>query len=226
VKASAFIRPTMKAIRPLRPGLAPLWGAALLCLGGVAAQAQPSSPAPTAVQAPGASAAGIARKASSWQRLSAAQKQALAPLAQGWDGFRPAHQRKWLEISKNYASLSATEQAKMHARMAEWAALTPQERAQARLNFGITTEIARELSPAEKLAKWQAYQALPAEERQKLAEGGRSRPLGVAPATKPVPPQKLAVVPPAPVKPAAKPAEAPAAAADTAAAPAETPASN
>lgn len=205
-----------------------LWGAAVLCFGSLAAQAQPAaapgSQAATPVQTQ--PAATSTPKAASWQRLSAAQKQALAPLARGWDSFTPTHQRKWMAISKNYATLPASEQAKMHARMAEWAALSPQERAQARLNFGITTEIARELTPAEKLAKWQAYQALPPQERQKLAEGGRTRPLGAAPAVKPVPPQKLAVVPAAPVKPAAKPPEAPAPAADTAAAAVEAPASN
>lgn len=219
-------RPTLHPMRPCHSTCVyrPLLAAALLWLAGMAANAQqvPGAAAQPQPQAPAAAA--VVPKASSWQRLSAEQKRALAPLAQGWDSFTPTHQRKWREISKNYASLPAAEQSKMHARMAEWAALSPQERAQARLNFGITTEIARELTPAEKLAKWQAYQALPPEERNKLAEGGRTRPLGAAPAVKPVPPQKLAVVPAAPVKPAAKPAEAPAA--DTAAVPAETPASN
>lgn len=159
---------------------------------------------------------------SDWQRLSRVQKQALAPLASGWDTFSPAHQRKWLEVSKNFQSLSASEQGKMHARMVEWAALSPQERAQARLNFGKTAEIARELTPSEKLAKWQAYQALSAEERQKLSEGAKTRPLGAAPAVKPVPPQKLAVLPPpATAKPPTRPADGAAAAA-----PAESSSSN
>ncbi len=214
----------MPSARP-RPPCLHLLAAGLLCLGKLSlAQAQQSPPAlAAATPVPAATAPAPAKPGSAWQRLGASQKQALAPLAQGWDSFTPAHQRKWLEVSKNYAHLPPAEQAKMHARMAEWAALTPQARAQARLNFGMTTEIARELSPAEKMAKWQAYQALTPEERHKLAEGGRSRPLGAAPATKPVPPQKLAVVPAAPAKPAVKPADAPA---DTAAAPAEPPASN
>lgn len=160
-----------------------------------------TSPAVTPAARPRPAAAGA-----SWQRLSAGQKQALAPLAASWNTLSAGHQRKWLEVSKNYPSLSPAEQAKMHARMAEWAALSPQERAQARLNFGKTTEIARELTPAEKLARWQAYQALSAEERQKLAEGSKTRPLGAAPAIKPVPTDKLAVVPaPSPVRPASRP---------------------
>ncbi len=180
-----------------------------------AAEASKPAQAPT-VKSPAAAAGTRAAGAAGWNRLSTAQKQALAPLAGSWDTLTGAHQRKWLEVSKNYHGLSADEQGKMHARMAEWAALSPQERAQARLNFGKTSEIARELSPAEKRARWEAYQALPAEERQKLAEGAKTRPLGAAPAVKPVPPQKLAVVPaPTAAKPL-KPTETSAAAAEPA----------
>ncbi len=95
----------------------------------------------------------------------------------------------------------------MQQRMREWAALSPQERAQARLNFGKTAEVARELSPAEKLAKWQAYQALPPEQRQKLAEQAKAKPQGAAPAVQPVPAQKLAVVPALNTAKATKPVE-------------------
>lgn len=189
-------------------GLRLLFGAVLL-LAGLSALAsgteEAPAPKPVATAKPPASGSG-------WHRLKPTQKQALEPLAGTWDTLNPAHQRKWLEVSKNYPSLSAGEQAKMHERMTEWAALTPLERAQARLNFGKTTEIARELTPSEKLAKWEAYQALPPEERQKLSENTKSRPLGAAPAVQPVPTRKLAVVPPVATAKAPKPAETPAAA--------------
>jgi Protein of unknown function (DUF3106) len=146
-------------------------------------------------------------KSSGWSRLSSAEQQALAPLSASWPGMNPAQQRKWLEVSRNFSSLPQTEQAKMQQRMREWAALSPQERAQARLNFGKTAEVARELSPAEKLAKWQAYQALPPEQRQKLAEQAKTKPQGAAPAVQPVPAQKLAVVPALNTARATKPAE-------------------
>jgi hypothetical protein len=84
----------------------------------------------------------------------------------------------------------------MHDRMRDWVALSPQERAQARLNFAKTAEVARELSAAEKLAKWQAYQALSPEQKQKLAEQAKGRSQGAATAVQPVPTQKLAVLPP------------------------------
>lgn len=183
-----------------RPGLSPRLATLLVasCLWSTAAHAlESATPAPPTSQAQALKPAKAAPAATSgWPRLNASQKQALAPLAGTWDTLSQAHQRKWLEVSKNYSSLSAPEQGKMHERMTEWAALKPQERAQARLNFGKTTEIAKELTPAEKLARWQAYQALSPEERQKLAENAKTRPLGAAPAVKPVPAEKLAVVPP------------------------------
>lgn len=49
--------------------------------------------------------------------------------------------------------------------MAEWARLSPDERARARLNFQQATQ----LSPQERQARWEKYQALPEAERQALA---------------------------------------------------------
>lgn len=135
-------------------------------------------------------------KPSTWNTLGPTERQALAPLAGSWDSIPPSQQRKWRELSRNFGSLPASEQEKMQQRMREWAALSPQERARARLNFGKTAEVARELTPAEKLAKWQAYQALPAEQRQKLADQAKARSQGAAPAAQPVPTQRLAVLPP------------------------------
>lgn len=147
--------------------------------------------------------------AAQWSKLTAGQRQALAPLAGAWSSLHPAHQRKWLEVSKNFGGLHPTEQAKMQERMRAWAALSPRERAQARLNFGKAVEVARELSPAEKMAKWEAYQALPAQQRQQLAEQARGRSLGAAPAAQPVPAQKLAVLPPVSTARANRPSESP-----------------
>jgi hypothetical protein len=75
--------------------------------------------------------------------------------------------------------------------MSEWAALSPQQRAQARLNFGET----QQLSTEEKKAKWEAYQALSPEEKRKLAESASRKPPTTAAAVKPVAPQKLATLP-------------------------------
>jgi hypothetical protein len=88
--------------------------------------------------------------------------------------------------------------------MTEWAALTPQQRTRARLNFGTT----KRLSADEKRAKWEAYQALPAEEKRKLAASAAKPPVTAA-AVKPVPQDKLAKVP-KPRSPASRPAPVPA----------------
>lgn len=160
----------------------------------------------------------------SWADLTPMQQQTLKPLASSWATLSEAQKRKWLQISKHYASLSAVGQEKMHSRMSEWAALSPQQRAEARLNFGKTRELSKQLSPEEKKAKWESYQALSLEEKQKLAAKA-SRPAGAAPALKPVAPQKLAVTPPHAARPELIPVnrqEAPLAA--PAAAPATRPA--
>jgi uncharacterized protein DUF3106 len=125
-----------------------------------------------------------------WNELTPAQQQALAPLAAKWDTVSEAQKRKWLALSQNFPGMSGAEQAKLHSRMSEWAALTPQQRTQARLNFGET----KQLSPDDKKAKWEAYQALPAEEKRKLAASAPKSPATAA-AVKPIPPEKLADVP-------------------------------
>lgn len=141
-----------------------------------------------------------------WAELTPMQQQALKPLASSWNAINDGQKRKWLEISKNYPSLPPEGQATMHSRMNDWVMLSPQQRAQARLNFGKTKELSGQLTPEEKKAKWETYQALSAEEKQKLAAKASPKPTGAATAVKPVAPQKLAAVPPHPNKPVAKPA--------------------
>lgn len=132
-----------------------------------------------------------------WTELNPSQQQALKPLEQNWTTINEDQKRKWLELSKNFSALSADDSATVHSRMKEWVALSPQQRAAARLNFGKTQEIARELTADEKKAKWEQYQALSPEEKQRLATTGNARPAGAAAAIKPVEVQKLAPVAPA-----------------------------
>jgi hypothetical protein len=125
-----------------------------------------------------------------WSELAPAQQQALAPLAGTWNTVSDAQKRKWLALSQNYPAMSGAEQSKLHSRMSEWASLSPQQRTEARLNFGET----KKLSPDDKKAKWEAYQALPAEEKRQLAASAPKPPVTAA-AVKPVPPEKLADIP-------------------------------
>lgn len=62
---------------------------------------------------------------------------------------------------------------------------------QARLNFADSNRLARD----NKLAQWQAYQALSDEEKRKLAARAAPKPQGAATALKPVSPRKLAQIP-------------------------------
>lgn len=134
-----------------------------------------------------------------WRELSAGQQQALAPLATHWDALGEPHKRKWIALSANFPKLSGEEQAKLHSRMTEWVSLSPQQRTIARLNYGA----ARKLSPGDKRAKWEAYQALPPEEKKKLAAKAAKAP-GTAAALRPVPAEKLAVMPKLQQRPASK----------------------
>src|SRR6476661_9479509 len=177
--------------------------ACLVVAGALAVYAQ--APGPAAAPASAASAKPAARPAAkppsapgprseskpTWSELNAEQQAALKPLAPSWNGMTVAHKRKWLALSSNYRAMSPDEQAKLHSRMTEWAALTPQQRTQARLNFAE----AKRVPADERKAKWEAYQALSPEEKKKLAAGAPAKTPPTAAAVRPVSPQKLANVP-------------------------------
>lgn len=127
-----------------------------------------------------------------WNELTPQQKETLRPLSQAWPSMSEIQRRKWIEMTKTYPSMPSAEQAKIRTRMTEWVALSPQQRSQARLNFGK----AQDLSASERKARWEAYQALSPEERQKLRAEADPKPKGAALAIKPVPPDRLAKVPP------------------------------
>jgi hypothetical protein len=134
--------------------------AALLALGPLRpATAADGTPRPAAVSAD-----------AGWASLTAAQKTALAPLQRDWASIGPSVRQKWLEVAARFPSMSAAERQRVQERMTEWTRLSPAERAQARLQF----QEARQISPQDRQAKWEAYQALPQEQRRELAD--RSRP--------------------------------------------------
>lgn len=126
-----------------------------------------------------------------WQELTPDQQVSLKPLASQWNSLREVQKKKWMTISAGYARLAPAEQVKLHSRMTQWMSLSQQERAQARLNFSSS----KQLSPTQKAATWEAYQALSPEEKQKLATTAAPKPKGAATAVKQVPAHKLATVP-------------------------------
>lgn len=109
--------------------------------------------------------------APNWQSLTPAQRELLAPLARDWDKLGPNQRSKWLNAAPRVATLPAPELARLHERMRDWAQLTPGERADARVGF----QVAKQVDAEERQAKWEAYQALPPEKRQQLADKAVAR---------------------------------------------------
>ena len=137
------------------------------------------------------SAAPASASNSSWQGLKGSQKKALAPLAPHWSQLSPGQRNKWLAMSNNFDNLSNKEQAVLHERMAEWASLSPKQRAQARLNFNQT----KALDADAKKTQWEAYQALSAEDKKKLAAQQTTGIQGAATASQATSPRKIIPLP-------------------------------
>lgn len=115
-----------------------------------------------------------------WRELTPGQQSVLAPLATSWDSLEPARKRKWMSVAQTYPQLAPAEQAKLQGRMAEWAALSPRDRALARLNYSES----KKLPAADRAANWDAYKALPPEDRQKFVAKAASAPKSAALAPK------------------------------------------
>lgn len=163
--------------------------AGLLLHCAVWAQASPNAQAtPGAAIAPqSVSSTAVIKSQGNWKELTPGQQTALQPLAPHWSTLSEAQRKKWLTISKNFDKLPEDEKSTLHSRMAEWATLTPQQRIQARLNFGE----ANRLPQIEKKVQWEAYQALPEEEKRKLGAAQQGPVMGAALAPKPVAQDKL-----------------------------------
>lgn len=85
--------------------------------------------------------------------------------------MEPNQRAKWLELAGRFSTMSADEQQRVQQRMAEWSRLSPTERGRARLTF----QENKQLSAEEKQTRWQAYQALPEQERQQLTARGKQQ---------------------------------------------------
>ena len=118
-----------------------------------------------------------------WNKLTVSQRETLGPLAGLWDSMGEARKRKWLAVAATAPSLAASERQKMHERMEAWARLSRNEREQARLNFTQS----KSLGKSSRAADWEAYQALSADERKRLADAAHHKPAGAALSLKPVP---------------------------------------
>lgn len=122
-------------------------------------EAQPKSPPQTGAPAP------TAEQGIRWQELNAGQRVALRPLERDWGAISASQKQKWLEIATRFPSLQPDEKTRMQTRMTEWAQLTTEQRRDARVNY----QQAKQVAPQDRRSQWEAYQALPAEEKSKLA---------------------------------------------------------
>lgn len=114
-----------------------------------------------------------------WQDLSKAQQLALQPLKGEWDVMEGTRKRKWLEMSRRFASMRPAEQERVHERMRQWVRLTPEQRTLARENFTRT----RKLAPGEKTADWENYKQLTRDQKSRLAQTRKSPESSSAPAS-------------------------------------------
>jgi hypothetical protein len=154
-----------------------LVGALLWCSGSAAQTAPGSSP-------PAASKPGTALPAVRWDSLNAEQKLALGPIQSIWDEQTRDQQRKWLQVANRYRTMKPEEQTRLHARMSDWAKLTPEQRRKARENY----KSVKGLPPEVRDAQWQNYQALPDERKQAVkdkAEAARQTSSSGSPAQRP-----------------------------------------
>lgn len=117
--------------------------------------------------------------APTWEDLTPTQRQALEPLAADWHKLGPVRKKKWLVLVDKFPSLSADGRRRVHARMTEWTKLTPQQRRLARDSYSR----AKKLDSEQKSARWEQYQQLPEEQKEKLANS--------------VTPKRIATLPPA-----------------------------
>lgn len=161
---------------PIRSLAACVFSYALACV----SHAQPVATPDQGAAVTNAGPVAPATKASSrpaWANLTPAQQLALAPLQRDWPSIDADRKAKWLQVANRFASMPADERARVQQRMAEWSQLSPAQRGEARLQF----QQSRQIAPTERQAKWDAYQALPEDQRRQLAE--RAKPIGPAQAT-------------------------------------------
>jgi hypothetical protein len=106
-----------------------------------------------------------------WNELSAQRRAALSPLQTDWDKIEEDRQKKWLVIADKFSTMNPEQQARAQSRMREWVALKPEQRRIARESY----LQAKKLDPAQKNAKWERYQQLPEDEKQRLAEAAAKK---------------------------------------------------
>jgi hypothetical protein len=136
--------------------------------------AQPDSPKDTAKKPAAVKPAAKAKAPRpgvrpAWAELTAEQQQVLSPLKADWDSLEPDRRQKWIAIAKRYPRMKPLEQERVQRRMQTWAALSSEQRRQARENYKHLAKAPRPAPNKDLRQAWAEYQALSPYERQSLA---------------------------------------------------------
>ncbi|RPH45976.1 MAG: DUF3106 domain-containing protein, partial [Burkholderiales bacterium] len=105
-----------------------------------------------------------------WSDLSPAQQEVLAPFSAQWNALPITEKRAWADLASRFPKMKADEQKRVEKRIAEWAALTPDQRRLARANYRLAQKVGRE----NLLAEWENYQSMTPEQRSVLGSIGTS----------------------------------------------------
>lgn len=106
--------------------------------------------------------------APAWGQLTADQQMILAPLKEDWPNIEPERRRKWIGLAKRYPKMTPQQQERVQKRMQRWASLTPEQRQRARENYQRLAK-QRAQKREELRRRWAEYQALPPDERARVA---------------------------------------------------------
>lgn len=108
----------------------------------------------------------------SWSKLTANQREALAPLESLWSDMEAHRRQKWVRIADRFHLLSPEQQALAQERMQEWVSMPASDRRQARAVFdGVKQVIPQDVQ----VMKWNEYQKLTPKERARLIELAHQR---------------------------------------------------
>ena len=108
--------------------------------------------------------------------LSVDEQAALKPLEKDWAGMSAERKQKWRVLVGRFPKMTEDERTRIQARMSEWAQMSPEQRGKVRLQF----QEASKSSPQSRQAQWEAYQALPEDQKLELATKASSTPTGGA----------------------------------------------
>jgi hypothetical protein len=107
-----------------------------------------------------------------WSDLTPLQQQVLAPFAAQWNALPVTEKRAWADLAKRFPRMKAGEQQRVEKRIAEWAALTPDQRRLARANYRLVKQ--QQVGRENLLAEWDNYQSMTPEQRSVLGSVGTS----------------------------------------------------